>query len=109
MVDPAEETAKTSSTKGDEASSPTSDAVPDTKRKATVVARSDEDRILDMEEKAKRLDDIVAKNEVMKEAENNDSPRKKRKKSRASRVEDAFEGCSECCGDCCVGCECVIS
>ena len=108
MVDPAEETAKTSSTKGDEAS-PTSDAVPDTKEKATVVARSDEDRISDMEEKAKRLDDIVVKNEVTKEVENNDPPRKKGKKSRASRVEDAFEGCSECCGDCCVGCECVIS
>ncbi|KAL3914393.1 MAG: hypothetical protein SGILL_006118 [Bacillariaceae sp.] len=123
MTDPTEDTTKTSSTKDDgEGATPKSDpATIDAKKNAIdphhAAGRTDAERILDMEEKANKLDDVVAKHEVMRGAakNNNDpsssspSPRKKRKKSRASKIEDAFQGCSECCGDCCVGCECVIS
>jgi hypothetical protein len=112
MTQPKGETLKTWSAKDDELPM---NLLSDDESKAEYpplhTTKSDAERILDLEEKAKRLDDIAAKNGLKRQEDGHDpsSPKNTREKARQQQTEELMEGCTECCGDCCVGCECVIS
>lgn len=71
-------------------------------------ARTNEDKILDMEAKAERLEASVEKRQAAKQ-DVSQSPKGKKTKGLGDRIGDRAEGCTECCADCCVGCECVVS
>jgi len=75
-------------------------------------SKTDMEKILDMEEKARRLEDSVTERAALKksmETQNSTSPKNENKRSDETRMADRLEGSTECCAACCRECDCVIS
>lgn len=70
--------------------------------------KTNEDKILNMEAKAQRLEASVEKRQAAKQ-DVLQSRNGKKTKGLGDQIGDRRGGCTECCADCCIGCECVVS
>jgi hypothetical protein len=72
--------------------------------------KSDAEKIQDMEDKARRIEDSVrAHAEMRRQHDENQSKSHSSKRKKHNRIVEGAEGCGECCAECCSGCECAIS